>query len=146
MIDKKYIGKLSEPNTVEVERGRLRFFAKAIGETNPIYTDENAAKAAGYRALPAPPTFAFSLDLEQVNPFADIEGMGVSLDKLLHGEQNFTYHAPICAGDTITLQSKVVDIYDKKGGALEFLVQDYTLKNQDDQLVAEVRRTLVVRN
>ena len=72
--------------------------------------------------------------------------MGISLGKLLHGEQNFTYHAPICAGDTITLQSKVVDIYDKKGGALEFLVQDYTLKNQDDQLVAEVRSTLVVRN
>ena len=146
MLDKKYIGKLSESNTVEVERGRLKFFAKAIGETNPVYTDENAAKAAGYRALPAPPTFAFSLDLEQANPFADIEGMGVRLAKLLHGEQTFTYYEPICAGDTITLQSKVADIYDKKGGALEFLVQDYTVKNQKGALVAEMRRTLVIRN
>ena len=146
MIDRKYIGRVSEPNIVEVEKGRLKFFAKAIGETDPIYMDEDAAKAAGYRSLPAPPTFGFSLDLEQYEPFSDLTEMGISLGKLLHGEQNFTYHAPICAGDTITLQSKVVDIYDKKGGALEFLVQDYTLKNQDDQLVAEVRRTLVVRN
>ncbi|MDH4007352.1 MAG: MaoC family dehydratase N-terminal domain-containing protein [Desulfuromonadales bacterium] len=146
MLDRKNIGRISKPHTVEVEKGRLKFFAKAIGETNPIYTDESAARAAGYRSLPAPPTFSFSLDLEQDDPFGDLTEMGISLGKLLHGEQNFTYHAPICAGDTITLQSKVVDIYDKKGGALEFLVQDYSLKNQDGQLVAEMRRTLVVRN
>ena len=146
MIDRKHLGRESTPNTVDVEKGRLKFFAKSIGETNPIYTDEVAAKAAGYRSIPAPPTFIFSLDLEQENPFADIEAMEINLGKILHAEQAFTYHEPICAGDTITLQSKVTDIYDKKGGALEFLVQEYTAKNQDDTLVAEMLRTLVVRN
>lgn len=72
--------------------------------------------------------------------------MGIQLGKILHAEQAFTYHEPICAGDTITLQSKVADIFDKKGGALEFVVQDYTAKNQDGELVAELRRTIVVRN
>ena len=57
MLDKSYIGHVFPAFTAEVERGRLRFFAKAIGGSNPIYTDEEAAKAAGYRALPAPPTF-----------------------------------------------------------------------------------------
>jgi acyl dehydratase len=146
MIDRKHIGRVSTPNTVDVEKGRLKFFAKSIGETNPIYTDEAAAKAAGYRSIPAPPTFIFSLDLEQENPFADIEAMGINLGKILHAEQAFTYHESICAGDTITLRSKVTDIYDKKGGALEFMTQEYTAKNQDDTLVAEMRRTLVVRN
>jgi acyl dehydratase len=146
MIDKKHLGRESKPNSVDIEKGRLKFFAKSIGETNPIYTDEAAAQAAGYRSIPAPPSFLFSIDLEQDNPFADIEDMGINLGKILHAEQAFTYHEPICAGDTITLQSKVTDIYDKKGGKLEFLVQQYTAKNQDDTLVAEMRRTLVVRN
>ena len=146
MIDRKHLGRVSEPQTVEIEKGRLKFFAKAIGETNPIYTDEVAAKAAGYRSIPAPPTFAFSLDMEREEPFSDLDEMGIELGKILHAKQSFSYHEPICAGDAITLQSEVTDIYDKKGGALEFLVQNYTAKNQDDVLVAEMRRTIVVRN
>ncbi len=146
MIDRKFIGRVSPAHTVEIEKGRLRFFAKAIGENNPIYTDEAAAIAAGYRSLPAPPTFVFSLDLERENPFSDFEEMGINLGKILHADQSFTYHAPICAGDSITLQSQVSDIFDKKGGALEFLVQDYRATNQDGTLVAEMRRTVVVRN
>ena len=146
MIDRKHIGRVSQPNTADVEKGRLKFFARSIGETNPIYTDEVAAKAAGYRSIPAPPTFAFSLDMEREEPFSDLDEMGIELGKILHAEQSFSYHEPICAGDAITLQSEVTDIYDKKGGALEFLVQNYTAKNQDDVLVAEMRRTIVVRN
>jgi acyl dehydratase len=146
MIDKKHIGSQTVPRTVEVEMGRLKFFAKAIGETNPIYFDEQSAKEAGYRSLPAPPTFGFSIDMERENPFDEVEAIGVQLGKLLHGGQDFTYHAPICAGDSITIVSKFADIYDKKGGALEFLVQDYTLTNQNGELVAEMRRTLVIRN
>jgi len=55
MLDTSKIGHEFPSFTAEVEKGRLKFFAKAIGETNPIYTDEAAALEAGYRALPAPP-------------------------------------------------------------------------------------------
>ena len=146
MIDKKHIGLKSAPHTVEVEKGRLRFFAKAIGETDPIYTDEAAAKAAGYASLPASPTFAFCLEMEKPNPFEDLETMEIDLGKVLHAEQSFSYHAPICAGDSLSFQTLVSDIYDKKGGALEFVIQDCTVKNQTDTLVAELRRVIVVRN
>ena len=50
MIDKKHIGHELPASVLDVEKGRLRFFAKAIGETDPVYTDEAAAEAAGYRA------------------------------------------------------------------------------------------------
>lgn len=146
MIDKGLIGKKSSPLEVDVEKGQLLFFAKAVGETNPVYTDEAAARDAGYRALPAPPTFVFSLNLAQPDPFAKFIEMDIDLAKVLHGEQQFEYGAPVCAGDRITLQSTVVDIFDKKGGALEFLVEETTATNQDNELVAKSIQTLVVRN
>ena len=146
MIDRKHIGRRSAPHTAEVEKGRLRFFARAIGETDPVYTDEEAARAAGYPSLPAPPTFAFCLEMEKPNPFEDLEAMGIDLGKVLHAEQSFQYHAPICAGDSLTFETRVSDIYDKKGGALEFVVQDCSVRNQTGTLVAELRRVIVVRN
>ena len=146
MIDKKHIGRKFSPHTVEVEKGRLRFFAKAIGETNPVYNDEEAAMAAGYRDLPAPPTFAFCLEMDVPNPFAVFEALGINLGKVLHGEQHFTYYEPIFAGNRITFESTISDIYDKKDGALEFVIRDITVTNQDGVRVADLRSVIVVRN
>ncbi|MEZ5450193.1 MAG: MaoC family dehydratase N-terminal domain-containing protein [Thiolinea sp.] len=139
MIDRTHIGYEAEPLTVEVEKGRLRF-AKATGQTDPIYLDEAAAKAAGYPALPAPPTFMVSLELESPEPFKLFEVLGVDLNRILHGEQAFQYLKPICAGDTITLRPKVVDIYDKKGGAMEFIVITTTATNQHDETVGSAHQ------
>ncbi|GIK50957.1 MAG: dehydratase [Alphaproteobacteria bacterium] len=147
MIDRKHIGAKSEPRRIEVEKGQLKFFAKATGETNPIYFDEEAARAAGHKALPAPPTFTFSLALGAPAKKGDVfEDMGVSRARVLHGEQRFFHHHPIYAGDTITLVTKTVDIYDKKGGALEFIVQDTEAKNQEGRLCTTMRVVTVVRN
>ena len=60
MIDKKWIGHELPASVLPIERSRLQFFAKAIGETNPVYTDVAAARDAGYPDLPAPPTFLFA--------------------------------------------------------------------------------------
>src|SRR5213076_1850421 len=57
MADKSLIGRQMSQGTVDVEKGRLRFFAKAIGESDPVYTDESAARDAGHPTLPVPPTF-----------------------------------------------------------------------------------------
>lgn len=146
MIDKKFIGHEFAPVTAEVEKGRLRFFAKATANADPIYSDEAAAKKAGYRALPAPPTFLFCLEMDRDNPFDFLELLQIDLGKVLHGEQNFAYHAPVVAGDRITFRSKIADIYDKKGGALEFVVVETKAHNQDGTHVADMRRSIVVRN
>ena len=60
-LDRNLVGRRSEPYKVDVEKFQLKFFAKATGETNPVFFEEEAAQAAGHRALPAPPTFTFSL-------------------------------------------------------------------------------------
>ncbi|WP_406648326.1 MaoC family dehydratase N-terminal domain-containing protein [Aliisedimentitalea scapharcae] len=146
MIDRTFIGQSFAPLSVEVEKGRLRAFARATGQTDPIYTDVQAAKSAGYRSLPAPPTFLFSLDLEREDPFYFINLMKIDLGRVLHGEQHFTYGEPICAGDTITLTSTVQDIFDKKGGAMEFVILNTTATNQFDEDVGGMTRTIVVRH
>jgi acyl dehydratase len=146
MIDRSYIGQEWPPQTVEVEKGRLRFFAKAIGETNPIYTDDAAARAAGYRALPIPPTYLFCLENEVPDPFARLTDMGVDMRKLLHGEQHFKYYAPVCAGDTLTFFPRIADIYEKKGGKLECIVKETTVKDSAGGVVAELRSVLVIRH
>ncbi len=146
MIDKRNIGRVFEPTSAEVEKGRLRFFAKAIGETNPVYTDEAEARRAGYASLPVPPTFLFSLEMENADPFAWMKDVGMDLTRILHGEQTFTYHAPACAGDTLTFESRIDDIYDKKGGALTFLVKTAKVTNQRGEHVADLRSSIVHRN
>jgi hypothetical protein len=146
MLDRSKIGHEFPSFTVDVEKGRLRFFAKAIGETNPIYTDESAAQAAGYPTIPAPPTYMFSIDLDGPELLPIIGLLDLDIGRVLHGSQEFDYLGQIYAGDSITQQCKIVDIYDKKGGALEFVVQESSYTNQNGELVGRARQTLVYRN
>lgn len=146
MIDKKFIGHQLPPSVLMVDRTRLQFFAKAIGEKNPIYSDVAAAKAAGYPDLPAPPTFLFAAELDSGTNMELLNDLGIPLTKLLHGEQSFRYHRPVCAGDTVTVQSTVEDIYDKKDGKLEFVVKKSQVTNQKGEKVAELGTVLVVRH
>jgi len=146
MIDRKWIGHKFTPYTRKIEKGQLWFFAKAIGETNPIFTDEVAAKAAGYPALPAPPTYGFSLSNAQTDTFSYVIEMGVPIEVLLHGEEAFEYFHPIHAGDEITLQRTVLEIYEKKGGLLEFVKIETTMTNQQGVVVGKMQTTSVVRH
>jgi acyl dehydratase len=146
MIDKQYIGHTLPPFHVNVEPGRLRFYAKATGQTDPIYHDEEAARAAGHPGLPVPPTFLFCLEMESPNPAAIRELLGMDYRRLLHGEQGFSYYATAYAGDKLTFSQQIADIYDKKDGALEFVVRKTRVTNQRSELVAELRCVSVVRN
>ena len=146
MIDKKWIGYQLKPSELLIERGRLQFFARSIGETDPIYTDLAAARAAGYPDLPAPPTFDFAAELESGAVTSLLETLELPIQKILHGEQGFTYLKPVCAGERVTVRSKIADIYDKKGGALEFVLKSSEVRNSSGELVAELRSLLVCRN
>jgi acyl dehydratase len=146
MIDKKWIGHEFAPAVLAIERGRLRFFAKATGETRPVYTDIAAACAAGFPDLPAPPTFLFAAELDSGLMEQVVCQLQIPIARLLHGEQSFTYHRPTYAGDTVTVRSTVSDIYEKKNGALEFVIKTSRAFNQRDELVAELRSVIVCRN
>jgi acyl dehydratase len=146
MIDTQYLGHTLPPFSVDVEAGRLRFFAKATGQSDPVYIDAEAARAAGHPDLPVPPTFFFCLEMESPNPAAIRELLGMDYRRLLHGEQGFSFHAMAYAGDRLTFSQQIADIYDKKNGALEFVVRKTRVTNQRDELVAELRCVSVLRN
>jgi acyl dehydratase len=146
MIDRRHIGHVLPRFTVPVEAGRLRFFAKATGQTDPAYLDEAAARDAGHPGLPVPPTFFFCLEMEQPNPAAMRELLGIDYRRILHGEQRFDYHAMAYAGDRLTFEPRIADIYDKKGGALEFVVRETRVTNQRGEPVAQLRTVTVVRH
>jgi acyl dehydratase len=145
-VDPALIGTTFPPITMTIDAGRLRFFAKAIGETNPVYTDLDAAKAAGHPNLPVPPTFLFGIEMDSPDPFALLNALGTDLRFVLHGEQAFTYHQQAYAGDTITATPRIADVYTKKGGALEFVVKDTQLTREDGAAVATMTSILVIRN
>jgi acyl dehydratase len=146
LIPIEAIGRELPSADVTIERGRVRFFAEVIGEIDPVYSDLEVAQAAGHPDLPVPPTFLFSLELDVSDPFVMLTEFGVDLRQVLHGEQSFTYHLPVHAGETLTVQPRIVDVYSKKAGALEFLVKQTNLSRLDGTLVAELSSTLVVRN
>lgn len=150
MIDPSFIGYTLHPHCVQVEPGRLRFFARTIGETNPIYTDEDTARRAGWSSLPVPPTFLFCLDMERDDPYDYMVTMGIELGKVLHGEQHFDYYRMAFAGDRLTFRSRITDIYQKKSGALEFLVRETgvyrELDGTESENIADLRSTIIIRH
>ncbi|MFC4587066.1 MaoC family dehydratase N-terminal domain-containing protein [Sphaerisporangium corydalis] len=142
-IDTAAVGTRSPDLTVEVGRGRLRLFARATGEHDPVYTDPAAARAEGHRDLPVPPTFLFCLEMDRDDPWAYLTGLGIDPRRILHGEQRFTYHAMAYAGDRLTLAAHISDVYTKKGGALDFLVRTVEVTRADGP-VATLTTVLVV--
>ncbi|WP_061136065.1 MaoC family dehydratase N-terminal domain-containing protein [Caballeronia fortuita] len=144
MIDRKHIGMRLPVFTASTDAWRLRFFAKAIGETNPIYFDDAAARDAGHAALPLPPTFLFSLEFEQPST-AWRDELGIVSSRILHGEQSFEYHRMAYAGDLLRYEGRIADIYDKKNGALWFIVRETRVTNQRGEHVADLRSVIVQR-
>jgi acyl dehydratase len=143
MLDRSLIGRKSEPAVHEVERGELRRFAEALGDPNPVYVDEAAARAAGYPALVAPPTYCAVL--------AANERFRQSLDlgtrAVLHVDQQLEQARPIFAGDSLTITSRVADVQERgsASGPMDILVVEDEARDPQGQLVFRTRSTLVIR-
>jgi len=147
MVDQSAVGRAFTPVTARVEPGRLRFFLDTIGETNPLYRDESAARAAGYAAAAVPPTYLFCLEMmDAAEPFEFLTALDIDLARVLHGEQRFDYHAPVVVGDTVTFKPRVTGVSEKKGGAMTLIVVETEVTNQHGVHVADISRTVVVRN
>lgn len=143
MLDRSLVGRESEPWTVEVERGMIRRFAEALGDPNPIYVDEAAARAAGYPALVAPPTFPAALAANE--RFRHSLDLGTRL--VLHGEQQIEYGRAVVAGDRLTMRSKVAEVLERPGssGPMDVLVIEDEARDPQGSLVFRSRATLVLR-
>src|SRR5713226_10215880 len=143
-IDKSVIGKTGKPFTVPIEWSKVREFARAIKDHNPIYFDpEIAKKEVG--GIPVPVTFlqtsAFWTDETSSPGFG-----GFDLRRILHGEQEFEFFKPILVGDTLTGVTRVADIYEKeggRGGKMTFNVMETEYRNQKGDKVAVSRSVLI---
>jgi len=143
MLDKSLIGRESETTVVEVEKGAIRRFAEAIGDANPIYADEAAARAAGFPGLVAPPTFPAVLSLNE--RFRHSLDLGTR--SLLLGEQAIDYGRAVVAGDRISVRSKVADVQERAGtsGAMDVLVIETEGRGIEGELVFRSRETFILR-
>ena len=146
MLDTRFIGHAMPAFEVDVEASRLRFFAQATGQTDPVYLDDGAARAAGHRALPVPPTFLFCLEMAAPNPEALRELLGIDVARVLHGEQHFAYHAIACAGDRLRFEQRIADQYSKKDGLLDFVVRETRVDDVRGTHVADLRCIMVARH
>ncbi|MDU8928005.1 MaoC family dehydratase N-terminal domain-containing protein [Alisedimentitalea sp. MJ-SS2] len=144
-------GQVSAPVPVDVERGALVFFSETIGETNPIYVNPGAARAAGYPDVVAPATYAVVLDMAAAHETRRTGGtdiltrIGADMRRLLHGNEAYEYHGPIFAGDRVTLSTRVRGFSDAKGGKLEFAHLETTITHKERGPLVTVRRDLIHR-
>jgi len=117
---KRFIGHRSEPVVNVVEKGAVKKFAEAIGDPNPLYVDEEAARASRYGRLIAPPTFPRTFE------YGEVEGLGSPGQGYIHGEHRISYERPLLVGEEVSCYAEVSDYYEKEGreGTLGFLISE----------------------
>jgi len=141
-----FIGHQFPPVTVEVSAKEIARFAAAIGDDDPIYRDLDSARAAGHAGIPLPPTYGIFLVDDRPDPHGNLRLLGIELQKILHAEQGFEFHAPVYAGERLTLNDRVAEHYEKKNGTLEFVSLVCEARKADGELALTIRRVLVVRH
>jgi acyl dehydratase len=145
-VNKAIIGKEYPPYTVTVERGRIKDFARAIGDANPFHLDDRVGAASEWGDVIAPPTFLTTFRDEN-DTGAMLKDLGVDIGRILHGEQQFEIHRPIRPGETFLCRSRVLDVYEKSGksGPMAFVVREMTATDRHNEIVATARHITVVR-
>src|SRR5437588_4255487 len=137
------IGKSYEPTTYAVGRDKIREYAAAVGETNQLHFDVEAARAAGYRDLVAPPMFAVVYGGRSVGPAILDPDVGINFAMMVHASQEFVWGPLVIAGDEVTTTTSVKDISDR--GGMVFYVFETASENQRGENVCTGLWTQFVR-
>ncbi len=142
-VNRDTIGKQWPPVSYEVGVEKIREYARAVGETNPVYHDRQAALAAGFRDVVAPPMFCVVYSAPAMGPAVVDPEVGINLMAMVHGGQEFQWGEPVCAGDVITTAPKMADIHEKDGRGYYVFTSEST--NQDGELTVRATWTNIVR-
>jgi acyl dehydratase len=137
------IGKTYPAHEYEVGKEKIREYAAAVGEDNPVYFDRAKAQEAGFRDVPAPPMFAVVYSAGAMAPAILDPEVDINFALMVHGGQEFVWGEPVCAGDTISTTAEVKDISEKDGRT--FYVFESVSLNQDGQEVVRATWTNIVR-
>ena len=143
-INPEYAGRTFEPSEpYEVSRVKIAEFATAIGDSSPLCRDPAAAQAAGHPDVIAPPTFAVVISSVGLAKLMADPGLGVNYAMIVHGEQSFTHHRPLHAGDVVVSQSTVESI--KQIRSMTTLATVTEIRTVDGERVCTARSTAVER-
>jgi len=142
-IDTKFLGKKYPIHTYEVGKEKIREFARAIGDSNPLFLDDEKAKASKYGIIVAPPMFVVVYSAGPVGQMLMDGDLALNLMMLVHGEQEFEFGEVVKSGDIITTESEIVEIFEKKGKS--FITMATTSKNQHGETTVKGRWTFIVR-
>lgn len=147
------VGVEGPPMMLEVEKTNCRMFARAVGHVDPIFYDEPAAQARGYRSIVAPPGF---LGTPLFRPGSsggvpgEMGGRGYSVPykRVLNGGTEYEYFPEvdaICAGDAITARTKISGFEETEGSLGPMLItrRETTYTNQHNNVVARMYGTLI---
>ncbi len=143
-FDRSVLGKAVHLGAFPVTKEHIREFAEAVGDLNPLYIDEEAARKGPYKGIIAPPTFYDVFRAEEARfPDPKVQFGNVSYN----AGQGCEYFLPIRAGDTISVTTKIVDVYEKTGrtGKMVFIIRETTYENQHQEKVMVVRQSMVRR-
>jgi hypothetical protein len=150
VIRESLVGEVLGRVRLPVEAGKIREFASAIRDFNPVYRDPVSAAAAGFSGIPAPPTFSATVnhvpDEELQNQGGVLEVLGLDQRRVLGGEQSWTYLRPLVAGDVLVGEQRVESIDRKQGragGEMVFVTIATTFKDDRDSVVLIHRNTII---
>jgi acyl dehydratase len=126
-----------------VGREKIREFARAVFATSPVNLDPDAARAAGYSDIVAPPTFPVVIQEATLAQLLAEPDAGIDFSRVVHGDQRFTYTRPIVAGDELTATLSVAGI--KSLGGHSMVTAESTIVDATGEHVVTAISTLVVR-
>lgn len=143
-LDPSFAGRSYPPTgTYVVSRAKIAEFAEAIGDPNPMYHDPDAARAAGYPDVIAPPTFLTIINLAAINEIVADPELGLDYSRMVHGDQSFSHARPAHAGDELALTTHIDEIFARAGN--DFLTARAEIVDAAGELVCTTRAQLVVR-
>jgi acyl dehydratase len=137
------VGKTYPPSNYAVGREKVREFAAAVGEENPLHHDLDAAREAGYADVVAPPMFAVVFGGRAIAPALFDPEVGIDFSRMVHGGQEFVWGPPVVAGDEIATEVEVKDVAER--GGLQFFVFESRSTNQNGETVCTGTWTNIVR-
>ena len=137
------VGRSYPPLTYAVGREKIREYAFAVGETNPVHLEVEAARALGYRDVIAPPMFAVVYSAPAMGPAIFDPDVGMNFAMMVHGGQEFVWGPLVVAGDEVTTTVTVKDISERDGRG--YYVFESRSVNQDGEEVCVGTWTNIVR-
>jgi acyl dehydratase len=142
-VNTEAVGKTYAPTVYAVGREKIKEYAHAVGETNPLHLDHEAARAAGYRDVVAPPMFCVVYSSQSVAPALFDPEVGINFAMMVHGGQEFVWGPLVVAGDEITTTVSVKSIEERAGNG--FFVFESQSVSQDGETVCTGTWTNIVR-